>query len=249
MQTEGSGGRGRPAHALTRPTASSSTSTPAPSRSRRRLFVEVTGMVREKDGETQIGADGADVDMLLERARSIASTEPPHGPTPSRSGSYLEGLLVPPRRQLHHHRQLPDQLQRRADAGPGRRSAAPAHRGGRARHGRSSTTRRPRTPRGRSSSTTRSTTLFLLAPNQDETPPYISNTTPYRTGATGTFIDDVIFSEGASGYRFEPLDAGRRPGQHRLAVRPGAPASTAPDAARIEADGHARSSRSRRSTC
>ena len=93
-----------------------------------------------------------------------------------------------------------------------------------------------------------STTLFLLAPNQDETPPYISNDHPFRTGASGTFFNDVIFSEGASGYRFEPLEQVVGPDNFASPFTPEFTRSTdpTPRASRPRAP---RSSRSRPSTC
>ncbi|MGB0100124.1 MAG: ExeM/NucH family extracellular endonuclease, partial [Nocardioides sp.] len=46
--------------------------------------------------------------------------------------------------------------------------------------------------------------------NGDLTPPYISNADPVRVGATGTFDDDVIFTQGGSPssptYRFQPVE-------------------------------------------
>ena len=46
--------------------------------------------------------------------------------------------------------------------------------------------------------------------NGNLTPPYISNDTPYRVEAIGTFDDDVIFTQGGSPsaptYRFEPIE-------------------------------------------
>ena len=46
--------------------------------------------------------------------------------------------------------------------------------------------------------------------NGNLTPPYISNDTPYRVEAVGTFDDDVIFTQGGSPsaptYRFEPTE-------------------------------------------
>jgi 5'-nucleotidase len=73
------------------------------------------------------------------------------------------------------------------------------------------------------------------------TPPYISHDTPFRVGATGTFDDDVILTQGGSPsaptYRFEPITTVTGP------ANAAAPASfentrtAAPDEGQLSAEG------------
>ena len=180
-------------------------------------------MVREKDGETQIGAADADIDVLADAHDPIGFTVTTSWPDDDIEKEYLEGMLYRPQGlftitdnfDTNSNGELTlaqgdgPLLQPTEVAEPGSLEAADVEFDNAAR---------------KIVLDDASTTLFLLAPNQDETPPYISNDNPFRTGATGTFGNDVILSEGATGYRFQPTApvigpentncAGHRLGQH-----------------------------------
>ncbi len=197
--------------------------------------VTVTGLVREFGGETQIAADGADV-VAGPAVDPVTATTTTTWPDTDGEREALEGMLYAPDGNFTITDNFPTNsngeltlaqgdiplLQPTEVAEPGSAEYDEVEADNAAR---------------KIILDDGSTTLFLLAPNQDETPAYISNTAPYRTGATGTFTDDVIFSQGPSGYRFEPLEQVVGPDN---AASPYAPANTRtsePDASRLADQG------------
>ncbi len=193
-------------------------------------------MVREKDGETQIGAADADIDVLADAHDPIGFTVTTSWPDDDIEKEYLEGMLYRPQGlftitdnfDTNSNGELTlaqgdgPLLQPTEVAEPGSLEAADVEFDNAAR---------------KIVLDDASTTLFLLAPNQDETPPYISNDNPFRTGATGTFGNDVILSEGATGYRFEPLEPVIGPNNTAAPFFQSNTRTSAPDSARIADSG------------
>jgi 5'-nucleotidase len=79
--------------------------------------------------------------------------------------------------------------------------------------------------------------------NGNLTPPYISNDTPFRVGATGTFDDDVILTQGGSPssptYRFEPVTTVTGPSNAAAPATFENTRTAAPEAASIDPEGEA----------
>ena len=77
--------------------------------------------------------------------------------------------------------------------------------------------------------------------NGNLTPPYISNDTPYRVEAVGTFDDDVILTQGGSPsaptYRFEPTETVVGPANSATPVTFENTRTDAPDEGQIAAEG------------
>jgi 5'-nucleotidase len=199
--------------------------------------VEVTGLVREVGGETQIAVDGA---MVVDLAETFALTVTTTTSWPDEDSEKenLEGMWYAPSGNFTITDNFPTNsngeltlaqgdtplLQPTEVARPGTLEFADVEADNAAR---------------KIVLDDGSTTLFLLPQNQDETPPYISNTTPFRTGDTGTFGEDVIFSEGASGYRFEPLTRVVGPDNTDTPYTVTSSRTNAPDGLRIEDTGAA----------
>ena len=182
-------------------------------------------MVREMDGETQIGADGADVSVLLE-AFTIRPRPPDHAwPDTDGRGSTSRACGYRPTGNFTITDNFPTNSNGELTLAQGdspllqpTEIGVPGSVGVRRPWRAQNAARRIILDDG-------STTLFLLAPNQaTTTPAYISNDHPYRTGASGLFTDDVIFSEGASGYRFEPLSRSSAPTISTRRTPPSTPA-------------------------
>lgn len=82
---------------------------------------------------------------------------------------------------------------------------------------------------------------FTSSANQDLTPPYISNDTPFRVGATGAFATDLILTEGGSPssptYRLQPLQPVVGPANAETPITFPDTRTQAPDMSLIDADG------------
>ncbi len=99
--------------------------------------------------------------------------------------------------------------------------------------------RRPTPPTRSSSTTGRARRSCQTRPRRRRTSP---TTTPFRTGATGTFGADVILTQGGGGagtYRFEPLTQVVGPANTAAPYTVEDTRTLAPDAGAIEEDGTA----------
>jgi len=219
-------------------------------------YVEVTGVVAEFAGVTQVGVQPADITVLDEAVPSVVTTTTATWPWPAAQKEALEGMKYRPTGDFTVSNTFSTNsfgevglasgtkpLIQRTEVelpGPAGSSATEADNAARAvvlDDGASTNF----LATGNATACSPLPTGCLI--NGDLTPPYISTTEPVRVGAPTTFVTDVIFTQGGSPsaptYRFQPLSTVVGPGNA------GSPASfedtrtAAPDEALINQIGEA----------
>ncbi|MET0524820.1 MAG: ExeM/NucH family extracellular endonuclease, partial [Nocardioides sp.] len=219
-------------------------------------FVEVAGEVTEFAGQTQVEVtDAADITTLAETPDPVTAASAAAWPSTNAQKEVLEGMLFTPEGDFtitnnfatNQFGELglatgdtpliqPTQVAR---ADTPEADAVEADNAARAiTLDDGSSTNFIASSSSATTCGTRPTPCLL---NGNLTPPYVSNATPFRVGATGTFDDDVILTEGGSPtaptYRFQPVQTVVGPTNDASPATFANTRTNAPDAAQIAADG------------